>query len=80
MKPRNVFLAATALAAPYAASAQPVTGLYVGAGAGVNITQRAGQKTLVPHLGGSYRSELIVEQPAGQHWARNRGVARLGVR
>jgi outer membrane protein OmpA-like peptidoglycan-associated protein len=52
MKPRNVFLAATALAAPYAASAQPVTGLYVGAGAGVNITQQEQVKKLsFPPLG-----------------------------
>ena len=34
MKLRNVLLAATVLAAPVAVKAQPVTGLYVGAGAG----------------------------------------------
>ncbi|MDR3536750.1 MAG: OmpA family protein [Acetobacteraceae bacterium] len=34
---RNALLAATLLALPLAAKAQPVTGLYVGAGAGVNI-------------------------------------------
>jgi OOP family OmpA-OmpF porin len=37
MKFRNALVAATMLAVPFAANAQPVTGLYVGAGAGVNI-------------------------------------------
>jgi outer membrane protein OmpA-like peptidoglycan-associated protein len=37
MRVRNALLAATVLAAPFAAKAQPVDGLYVGAGAGVNI-------------------------------------------
>jgi OmpA-OmpF porin, OOP family len=37
MQLRSALLAATVLATPIAASAQPVTGLYVGAGAGVNI-------------------------------------------
>ena len=40
MQLRSALLAATMLAAPIVASAQvPVTGLYVGAGVGVNITQ-----------------------------------------
>jgi len=40
MQFRGALLAATVLAAaPFAASAQPVTGLYVGAGAGVNFRQ-----------------------------------------
>ncbi len=40
MKLRNVLLAATILAAPVAAKAQPVTGLYVGAGVGYDyLTQ-----------------------------------------
>jgi OOP family OmpA-OmpF porin len=39
MKLRSALLAATVLAMPFAASAQPVTGLYVGLGVGVNITQ-----------------------------------------
>ena len=37
MQLRSALLAATVLATPIAASAQPVTGLYVGAGAGMNI-------------------------------------------
>ena len=39
MKLRNALLAATILAAPVAAFAQPVDGLYIGAGAGGNILQ-----------------------------------------
>ena len=39
MQLRGALLAASILAAPMAANGQPVTGLYVGAGAGVNITQ-----------------------------------------
>jgi outer membrane protein OmpA-like peptidoglycan-associated protein len=40
MQLRSALLAATVLGTPIVASAQPVTGLYVGAGAGVNITQQ----------------------------------------
>jgi outer membrane protein OmpA-like peptidoglycan-associated protein len=40
MQLRSALLAATVLATPIAASAQPVTGLYVGFGAGVNIMQK----------------------------------------
>jgi OOP family OmpA-OmpF porin len=39
MKFRNALLAATIMAVPLAAQAQPITGLYVGAGAGVNLMQ-----------------------------------------
>jgi OmpA-OmpF porin, OOP family len=46
MKLRSALLAATVVALPFAASAQPVTGLYVGAGAGVNITQQQDIKNL----------------------------------
>jgi OOP family OmpA-OmpF porin len=41
MRVRNALLAATFLALPLAAQAQPVNGLYVGAGAGVNWLQDA---------------------------------------
>jgi OmpA-OmpF porin, OOP family len=40
MQLRSALLAATVLATPFAASAQPVTGLYVGVGVGVNLTQK----------------------------------------
>jgi outer membrane protein OmpA-like peptidoglycan-associated protein len=46
MKLRSALLAATVVALPFAASAQPVTGLYVGAGVGVNITQQQNIKNL----------------------------------
>src|SRR5579863_1605491 len=39
MKFRIALVAATVLAVPLAATAQPINGLYVGAGAGVNIMQ-----------------------------------------
>jgi len=53
MKLRSALLAATVLALPFAASAQPVTGLYVGAGAGINVTQKEQIKSLsFPTLGG----------------------------
>ena len=40
MQLRSALLAATILATPIAASAQPVTGLYIGGGVGVNFTQK----------------------------------------
>ena len=46
MKLRSALLAATVVAMPFAASAQPVTGLYVGLGAGVGITQQEEVKNL----------------------------------
>ncbi len=52
MQLRSAFLAATVLALPFAASAQPVTGLYVGAGVGVNIqTQEDVKHVSVPAIG-----------------------------
>jgi OmpA-OmpF porin, OOP family len=39
MKSRSALLATVVFALPFTASAQPVTGLYVGAGVGVNLTQ-----------------------------------------
>jgi len=53
MKLRSALLAATVLALPFAASAQPVTGLYLGAGLGVNLTQQEQVKNITfPTLGG----------------------------
>ena len=46
MKLRSALLAATMLAIPFAANAQPVTGLYIGAGVGVNLTQQEQVKNL----------------------------------
>jgi outer membrane protein OmpA-like peptidoglycan-associated protein len=53
MRLRSALLGATILAMPIAASAQPVTGLYVGGGVGVNITQKEDINRLgVPALAG----------------------------
>ncbi|WP_158926448.1 OmpA family protein [Acidisphaera sp. S103] len=46
MKRRTAFLAAVAAALPLAAQAQPITGLYVGAGGGVNIMQNETDKSV----------------------------------
>jgi len=51
MKFRNALVAATMLALPLAAQAQPITGLYIGAGAGVNVMQDEAAKVATP--GGS---------------------------
>ncbi len=48
MKLRNALLAATVLAAPFAVHAQPVDGLYIGAGAGGNILQNETVKRIAP--------------------------------
>jgi OOP family OmpA-OmpF porin len=48
MQLRSALLAATVLATPFAASAQPVTGLYVGAGVGVNIQTQEDIKNFNP--------------------------------
>src|SRR5215208_5349797 len=55
MSLRKALLAATVLALPLAAQAQPVSGLYVGAGAGVNIRQDAESRAVrtVPENPGS---------------------------
>jgi len=45
---RNALVAATILAVPLAAQAQPVTGLYIGGGAGVNIMQDENAKVTSP--------------------------------
>ena len=61
MQLRSALLAATVLAAPFAASAQPVTGLYVGAGAGVNLTQKGatGMGGCQQHRPGAYRDHTL---------------------
>src|SRR5271166_3491301 len=48
MKLRSVLLAATILAAPLAANAQPIDGLYVGAGAGFNYLSQTDIKGFQP--------------------------------
>jgi len=51
MKFRNALVAATILALPVAAKAQPISGLYVGGGAGVNIMLDENATANVPHFG-----------------------------
>jgi OOP family OmpA-OmpF porin len=51
MQLRNALLAATVLALPLAAQAQPVTGLYVAGGLGVNIMQQESLSTGAPFAG-----------------------------
>ena len=46
MKLRSALLAATVLAAPVAAHAEAVSGLYIGAGAGINIMQNQSLKSV----------------------------------
>jgi len=54
MKFRNALVAATILALPVAAKAQPISGLYIGGGAGVNIMQDENVKiNSAGHGGGS---------------------------
>ena len=62
MKLRMGLLAATVLAAPFAATAQPIDGLYVGAGAGYNyhqdqdVTGVVNNSTFLPYTGtGKFR-------------------------
>ncbi len=51
MNVRSVLLAATVLAAPVAVQAQPVTGLYIGAGAGVNFLNNETLKSITGPTG-----------------------------
>ncbi len=53
MSMRNFLLAGSILALPTAAIAQPITGLYVGAGAGVNFLQDEVVRHLQPNSGGN---------------------------
>jgi outer membrane protein OmpA-like peptidoglycan-associated protein len=48
---RNALAAATIMALPVAATAQPVTGLYIGGGAGVDIMQDETAKSVIPPRG-----------------------------
>ena len=51
MRFRSALVAATILAVPFAAKAQPVTGLYVGAGAGVNFLQNTSIRSSTANAG-----------------------------
>jgi OOP family OmpA-OmpF porin len=62
MRVRIVLLAAAMLAAPLAAEAQPIQGLYVGAGAGYNLPQNIRVTPLSGDLAGSH---LRLEENGG---------------
>ncbi|MFC3027632.1 MULTISPECIES: OmpA family protein [Roseomonadaceae] len=53
MRVRNALLAATFLALPLAAQAQPITGLYIGAGAGANLLQESDVSITGPVVAGA---------------------------
>ncbi len=57
MRVRNALLAATFLAVPLAAQSQPISGFYVGAGAGVNLLQESDITVTGPLAAGSTRAE-----------------------
>ena len=65
MKLRTALLAATVLAAPAAAIAQPVTGPYVSLGAGGNIFQNQNIKSFnIPALGATIAATTRVATSA----------------
>jgi OOP family OmpA-OmpF porin len=67
MKFRNALLSATMLALPVAASAQPITGLYIGAGAGVNIMQDEHSHITGPTIPGTLSRDVGFHfGPAGE--------------
>ena len=82
MQLRSALLAATVLAMPFAASAQPVTGLYVGAGVGVNVTQQENVKACQPRPAGNWpgRSRPINGNLNGSTGFGGLVVRRLGLR
>ena len=57
MRIRNALLAATFLALPLAAQAQPISGLYVGAGAGVNMLMESDFQATGPLANGLSRAQ-----------------------
>jgi OmpA-OmpF porin, OOP family len=68
MRFRSALLAATVLAVPFAAQAQPITGLYIGAGAGVNVKSNINVKNLSETnttTGGLAISNVNLEAGAG---------------
>jgi hypothetical protein len=54
------------------------TGVDAMAANGLRYGGSIGQNALVPHFGGSHRSQLIVEQPAERHGAGNSVSLGLG--
>ena len=69
MQFRGALLAASLFAAPIVASAQPVTGLYVGLGAGVNLLQQ--EKT---NVGGNLKSQVGPDVVGSLGWGFGNGL------
>ena len=78
MQLRSALLAATVLATPIAASAQPVTGLYVGAGAGVNIMPniQVNPNTIFGAGTANLKSEVGFAGVVSAGWGFGNGSAR----
>jgi outer membrane protein OmpA-like peptidoglycan-associated protein len=75
MRIRNALLAATFLAMPLAAQAQPISGLYVGAGAGVNLLQESDVSITGPLATGATRAQNSGTVEFNYGWV---GVVSLG--
>ncbi|WP_245762262.1 OmpA family protein [Falsiroseomonas stagni] len=75
MRIRNALLAATFLALPLAAQAQPISGLYVGAGAGVNLLQESDVSISGPLAAGLTRADRSATVEFSYGWV---GVVSLG--
>ena len=73
---RGALLAATMLALPVAASAQPVTGLYIGLGAGVNLMQDENVNSSVPGAVDQRRAWSSIL--ARRSWAASAGASATG--
>ena len=56
MRFRGAILATAILATPFAAMAQPITGFYIGAGAGLSMPQNPKVTAIAPHVGGGMLS------------------------
>ena len=65
MKLRIALLAATAMALPLAAQAQPVTGLYIGAGAGINFMQSQSHSRLAGDYSDFFTANARTHQREG---------------
>ena len=75
MRIRNALLAATFLALPLAAQAQPISGVYVGAGAGVNMLMESDFQATGPLATGLTRAQRSGTAEFNYGWA---GVISLG--
>ena len=80
MKLRSALLAATVLAMPFAASAQPVTGLYVGAGARRQPDAATSRSRTCRSQSALPAAAFDQWQPRGERWLCRPGFDWLGLR